>query len=424
MSLIDETEKAAEKVDAARAAARRPAAAAAAAAAAVSGVEFICADQVVIEPINWLWKGYLAAGKLHIEAGAPGTGKTTIAMSIAAVISTGGYWPDDTRAAVGRVLIWSGEDDPADTLVPRLRAMGADLSQIAFVDGAKEIVNGVPRRVAFDPSKHLIALASRIASDPPALLIIDPIVSAVAGDSHKNAETRRGLQPLVDIARLHGVAVLGITHFSKGTQGRDPTERVTGSLAFGAVARVVFVCSKTHEGSRVFMRSKSNIGSDEGGFEYNLEQVPVRGFPGVFASMVSWGARLEGNAREVLAEAEAEPQMKGKTPDEPNATDEAIEALREVLEPGELVRREVMVTMRAAGFTDKVIRLARERMGVVMRREGSGKDMKSFWSLPESAHSCPADPFVPSTPNSVGGAQMPCEGTNEVDAAIDGEVFL
>ena len=31
-------------------------------------------------------------------------------------------------------------------------------------------------------------------------------------------------------------ALLGITHFSKGTSGRDPTERITGSLAFGALA--------------------------------------------------------------------------------------------------------------------------------------------------------------------------------------------
>jgi len=32
------------------------------------------------------------------------------------------------------------------------------------------------------------------------LLIIDPIVSAVTGDSHKNAEVRRSLQSLVDLA--------------------------------------------------------------------------------------------------------------------------------------------------------------------------------------------------------------------------------
>ena len=34
-------------------------------------------------PIDWLWGGWLAAGKLHILAGAPGTGKTALAEYIA-----------------------------------------------------------------------------------------------------------------------------------------------------------------------------------------------------------------------------------------------------------------------------------------------------------------------------------------------------
>lgn len=415
MGLMDETDKASQRIDAARAVAAKSVL------AEPIGVDLVRADHVSIESIDWLWGGYLAAGKLHIVAGAPGTGKTTLAMSIAAIISTGRHWPDGTLARLGKIVIWSGEDDPNDTLVPRLIAMGADLSQIFFVEGANEIINGKQCTVAFDPSKHLDALARHIAHDPPALLIIDPIVSAVAGDSHKNAETRRALQPLVDIARQHGVAVLGITHFSKGTQGRDPTERVTGSLAFGAVARVVMVCSKTQENTRVFMRSKSNIGSDEGGFEYALEQVPVMGCPGVFASCVSWGGAIKGDARNVLAEAEW--QGKESTAEEPSATDDAMEALREVLEAGEMVRSEVMRTMKGAGYSDKVIRVARERLGVVTRRAGNGKDMRSYWSLPESAHSCPTTPFVPLAPDSEGRAQMPCEGTNGAEAASDEEIF-
>ena len=56
-------------------------------------------------------------------------------------------------------------------------------------------------------------------------VIETPIVSAVAGDSHRNAETRRDLQPLADLAASMRCVLLGITHFSKGTVGRDPVER-------------------------------------------------------------------------------------------------------------------------------------------------------------------------------------------------------
>lgn len=383
-----------------------------------AGIEVLRADQVRIEPIRWLWDGYLARGKMHIIAGAPGTGKTTVALALAATLTTAGRWPDGTTAGTGNVLIWSGEDDPGDTLVPRLRAMDADLSRIAFIDGATEIVDGELRKVAFDPAKHLPALALRVAQEPPALVIIDPIVSAVAGDSHKNSETRRGLQPLVDLARLHDFALFGVTHFSKGTQGRDPTERVTGSLAFGALARMVFVATKTREG-RVFMKSKSNIATDEGGFGYDIEQTQVPNYPDIFASRVLWGAAIEGNAREVLAEAEAEEQTNGGG-NESTETAEAVEALRDVLSDGEIVAKEAKATMRAAGYTDKVIRLARERLGVLVRRQGFGKEMKSLWSLPpdidlENVHSCPQDPFVPSNPNSETRARMDTEGTNGAD---------
>ncbi|CAK9253598.1 unnamed protein product [Sphagnum jensenii] len=75
-------------------------------------------DQISLMPIDWLWNGWLARGKLHMLAGAPGTGKTTIALSLAAILTSGGKWPDGTTTWCCDVIIWSGEDDPADTLAP------------------------------------------------------------------------------------------------------------------------------------------------------------------------------------------------------------------------------------------------------------------------------------------------------------------
>ena len=117
------------------------------------------------------------------------------------------------------------------------------------------------------------------------MLIVDPVVSAVAGDSHNNTEVRRALQPLVDLANRIGAAVIGISHFSKGGQGSDPASRVIGSIAFTAVARVVLVAAKVKgddgEQRRIFARSKSNIGSDAGGFEYEINQQEI--MPGIQA---------------------------------------------------------------------------------------------------------------------------------------------
>lgn len=87
-------------------------------------VELLRANSIRPEKICWLWNGWLAAGKLHILGGAPGTGKTTLSLKMASIISRGGKWMDGTEAPAGNVLIWSSEDDAADTLIPRLIASG------------------------------------------------------------------------------------------------------------------------------------------------------------------------------------------------------------------------------------------------------------------------------------------------------------
>jgi len=95
------------------------------------------------------------------------------------------------------------------------------------------------------------------------------------------------------LAAKINAALLGISHLSKNTEGRDPVERVTGSIAFGAVARLVMVAAKGAvaeegtEGRRILARAKSNLGPDQGGYAYSLVQVPVPGQEDLFASVVT-----------------------------------------------------------------------------------------------------------------------------------------
>ena len=56
-------------------------------------------------------------------------------------------------------------------------------------------------------------------------------------------------------------------------------------------------------GRRILARAKSNIGPDEGGFAYSLELVPMPGNPNIEASVATWGDRIDGTARDMLAEA-------------------------------------------------------------------------------------------------------------------------
>lgn len=341
------------------------------------GIVLVQASRLTPAPVNWLWRDWLALGKFHVLAGAPGQGKTTIALALAATVSSGGGWPDGSSCAPANVLIWSGEDDPADTLLPRLLAMGADTSRVYFVEGTRLGGKVQP----FDPARDLVQLsaqAKRIGS--VALLIVDPVVSAVTGDSHKNTEVRRALQPLVDLGATLGAAVLGISHFSKGSAGREPTERVTGSLAFGAVARVVLCVAKVKgEGEvgdrRILARAKSNIGPDDGGFEYGIDQVELDTHVGITASVITWGHEVQGTARELLAEAESDPGAG----EELSALEEAVQFLRTELQAGPKTAKDIFREARDAGHSERTIKRAKGELGAESIKEKAGW----VWVLPK-----------------------------------------
>lgn len=328
---------------------------------------------VEIRPVRWLWAGWLAQGKLHLLAGAPGQGKTTIALSLAATVTSGGRWPDGSLCEAGDVLIWSGEDDISDTLMPRLMAAGADRKRVHFITGAR--VNGEVK--AFDPASDMISLHEAIESiGNVRLIVVDPIVSAVVGDSHKNTEVRRALQPLVNLAESIGAALVGITHFAKGGQGFDPTQRVIGSVAFTAAARVVMVAAKvgSEDGDdrRILARSKSNIGPDGGGFQYTLDQCePV---PGINASRVVWGDPVAGTARDLLTDPDA-PEGGEHLSAKDVATGFLVQALSGKVMPVKTVESKA----EAAGIALRTLRRASDSLGIVKTKSGDGK---WYWSLP------------------------------------------
>ena len=346
-------------------------------------VSIIPASDFTIKAVDWLWFGYLAMGKLHILCGRPGCGKTTVALRLSAATTTGEGWPDDSTSEPSNVVVWNGEDDPSDTLIPRLMLAGAKTDQVYFVRGATDI-NG---RREFDPSTDIEPLQREIRRiGDIRLLIIDPLVSVVRGDDHKNGVVRRSIQPLADLAAAENVAVLGITHFSKNSVGKDPVDRVTGSLAYGAAARIVLVAAKNEEdGTRVFCRAKSNIGTDGGGFEYEIKQSPLAEHPDITASYVEWGKAVEGEARDILAQAE------GTEADSADggAMGEAMRFLLDVLKEGPEPSAEVKQDAENAGISEKTLSRARKAMGVKASKAGMKGGWE--WSLPDIQDECETD---------------------------------
>lgn len=318
------------------------------------------ASNVVPEAIRWLWPDWLPEGKLTLLAGSPGTGKTTLALALTATVTRGGTWPDGSACnRPGDVLIWSGEDNPADTIVPRLMAAGADLDRVHIITGRTD-ENG--ELLPFDPAADMPLLAERLSDMSDAqLLILDPIVSAVSGDAHRVNDVRRNLQSLVDMASAHRCCVLGISHFAKGTKGSSPAERVIGSQAFVALARMVLVAGKDEAAERrILARAKSNIAPDDGGVAYSLEMTET---DGITASRVVWGALIDGSARDILGDVEQDDE-------ERTGLDDACEFLAGLLSDGPVRAKTLRADADGAGFNWKMIQRAGKKLSVEKRKIG------------------------------------------------------
>jgi RecA-family ATPase len=94
-----------------------------------------------IKPLEqpWLWQGYIPLETCTLMAGKGGIGKSQFLMWLAAIISNGHSFSTGDQAheiMQGNVIILSAEDHPAYTIIPRLMAAGADLSNIHIIESA------------------------------------------------------------------------------------------------------------------------------------------------------------------------------------------------------------------------------------------------------------------------------------------------
>lgn len=325
------------------------------------------ADKIPIRPIQWIWPHWLPSGKLTILAGTPGAGKTTLALKVAATITAGDNFPDGTPCHADNVVIWSGEDTAEDVIAPRLVASGADLEKCHIIRAT--VLNG--ERLPFDPATDIPILDTVITRlGTASLLIVDPIVSAISSDMHKANEVRRGLQPLVDFAERHNCAILGITHYAKSSLGRSPQERIIGSQAFAAMARMTWgVAADEETDKRVLVRVKTNIAPLAGGYEYSLLQTHLS--DGIETTRVEWGQPVDGMPCGILGAVEENPCENG-------AQKDAEQFLQNLLADGPLPFKQIEQDADAAGHAERTLKRAKTKLKIKSKKEGA----IWFWHLP------------------------------------------
>ncbi|KQT05870.1 hypothetical protein ASG57_10785 [Bradyrhizobium sp. Leaf396] len=357
-----------------------------------SGVRYQLASEVEPEPINWLWPNRVARGKLNFLAGPPDQGKSQITIDLIARVTTGVAWPDKSgEPAPGSVIVLAAEDDAGDTIVPRLKAAGADVSRVMIVQMMVKPLKGRPERM-FNLANDLPGLAELIRTcNDVALVVIDPINSYMGAggrngtDTFKASEVRSVLSPLGHLAERHDVAVLFLSHLTKNSGGNAPLTRMLDSQAFTAIARCGwFVAPEMRDrketARKFFVKGKSNIGAPVPGLTYEIEETTVTTAAGLVLKVprIKWTGETEMSAGQVFRQMD-----NGGEQEKGSALEAAITFLEDELASGPKPSDKLKDRAEERGHSWRTVRRAAfEGIGVRSERSGFGKGSAYVWSLP------------------------------------------
>lgn len=364
----------------------------------IGGPVMTCLADVEPCEVKWLWPGRLPLGRISLLVGRPGEGKSFLTIDIVARVSTGTPFPDGTPCEHGSVLLICGEDDPADTIRPRLDAHHADVSRVHLLSMVRRIdpETGKPHEIMFTLADvRALESALQRLSDCR-LIVIDPIGSFLGQgtDAHRDNEVRGVLAPVAALAAKYGPAVLVVAHRRKSS-GDVADDLALGSRAFTGIARAVWHLCRHSDADgdakigeqitgrksprRLLLAGKMNLAPESSGLAFTIAGDPPS---------IQWerGA-VEMSADDALAAERAAGDGAGRPNDERcEAADWLSAELSDLLEHPVATIRE---TAASAGFSWRTVQRASKELRVIIHRASFGGGY--IWRLPKPGnpdHAC------------------------------------
>jgi hypothetical protein len=250
-------------------------------------------SDVIEQRLEWLWPNRIALGTSTLLDGDPDQGKSLITLDLAARLSTGrplpdGYVPPEPCS----VVLLGREDGLADTVVPRLRAAGADLSRIHRLEARFDSA-GVEMRISFPRDCEL--LRETIIETQARLVVIDPFTAFLddAVSCLNEQMARRALEPVVQLAKETGAVIQLVRHLTKSGNPRAALHRGGGAVGIIGLARSAFLVGQDPEqsGARLLAATKCNLGEPAPTLAYRV-QAGAAGLP-----VIEWlgGSPLTAN---------------------------------------------------------------------------------------------------------------------------------
>ncbi|MDI9430654.1 MAG: AAA family ATPase [Planctomycetota bacterium] len=340
----------------------------------VGGPVLTCLADVEPAEVRWLWLRRVPLGRITLLVGMPGEGKSFLTTYMAARVSTGSPWPDGSHCPRGSAIFISAEDDPADTIRPRLDVHHADVRRVHLLAMVrKPDKHGEQKEVMFTLG-DMDALETALKRHPDCkLVVVDPIGSFLGSrtDAHRDNEVRAVLAPVAKLAERYGAAVVVVAHRRKSS-GSFADDLALGSRAFTGIARAVWHLTRDGENKRrrLLLPGKNNLAPEGNGLAFTIIGDPPT---------IAWERDPVAMTADDALASENVSQEKKPGP-KPEARNKARDWLRDLLRTGPMEAGKVKVEATEAGYAWRTVQRAKDELGIKPDRHQFGGAW--IWKLP------------------------------------------
>lgn len=302
------------------------------------------AGDLARETVEWFVRPWIPKGELTIISGAPNAGKSTFGAYL-----MGHAW--------ATVVLGGKEESFGKMGLSRLQANNVDPMTI-------RMLNDQDYRLP-DHRDRILRVVERLNAD---LLWIDPLDNYLGDTADIDGQgVRAFLEAFTYIAHKTGCSVVGVRH-----PGKNPNNFLPGARTWHTVPRMV-------------LRLLYDQGPPEQRICYSAKDSCGKLAKPTFV-------HLDGEEGQAPVWRFGDPTPRGTLDFLSTVTDnverwkvdQAEQFLRAYLADGQQDSRDIYRSAESERLNDRCIRRAAERIGVEIRREGSGKDHKSMWSIPAS----------------------------------------
>jgi hypothetical protein len=344
-------------------------------------------DQATEKALRWMWKPYLPLGKLVHFGGNSSQAKSPVTIDLAARVSTGAPWPDETPNGLGArsVILLNIEDDLEDTILPRFRLAGGDKSKLYYVKATRIALSeaeSLERGVSLESDMQHLAKLARSLPDL-GLIVVDPITNYLGSKKMIVEEDIRALlTPFASLAAELGILVITVGHLNRREKGTDPLHRMMGAAAFVGVARAVYAFGPDPDEESKYCHVMSVVrscGGEGSALRYRTELIAENcpdSFPTEIIKVV-WTGTSDATAEDIVDST----SVADKTQEH-----EAALVLKNLLRDGRKSATECTAALKAEGYD------VEKQLNASRIRRKAGADSKKFpgdkfysWFLPSPA---------------------------------------